>query len=195
MNVYVWTNMMKNAYIWEYTGFEYSYDFRNKSSTILTNDGWTTSWLSYDNNWIYMSSRGSIYKQIWTDLTNAKKIQLTGWLYNANSFINWIWFYPSTSSTTGRSGVFIAWDWYGVSSVDINATAAVSWEQSEPSGQSEWNLTLDLNNLTYNLIYAWVTKSWTLTQAEANIIRWLKYFRLAMQYTWGRIQYIKLLVE
>lgn len=176
--------------------YEFEYDFRNKNSTILTNDGWTgASWLSFDANWIYRSSWWDIFKQIWTDLTNAKKIQLTGWLYDANSFISWIWFYPSTNSTTGRSGVYIAWSWYGNSSVDINSSSAVSWVWAYSSGQLERNLTLDFDYLTYNLTYPWTTKSWTLTQAEANVIRWLKYFRIASQYTWWRIQYIKLKVQ
>jgi hypothetical protein len=32
---------LKNDYIGEYKVYEYSYDFRNKTTTQLANDGWT----------------------------------------------------------------------------------------------------------------------------------------------------------
>ena len=62
MNVYIWTSgVLKNAYIGEV--YEYSYDFRNKSSTILTNDWWSVwSWTTIDSNGITSSSlRQSIH--------------------------------------------------------------------------------------------------------------------------------------
>jgi hypothetical protein len=45
---------VQNIYIGECKGYEYSYDFRNKTTTQVTNDGWftfdnTRSW-SVDSN-------------------------------------------------------------------------------------------------------------------------------------------------
>lgn len=114
MNVYLyqsWTEKeLKNAYIGEV--YEYSYDFRGKSTTILTNDGWTNAWstpsfnsygmtwstirytkpislsnakklvLSYTGTW---GSDDEYWFRVWQTVTSSTRSWLTGTLYSLNN--------------------------------------------------------------------------------------------------------------
>ena len=185
---------LKNAYIGEV--YEYSYDFRNKSSTILTNDWWTVGAnTTIDSNGIISSSYSSTTHLIWKSIANAKKMVLTCWLYNAINMNSSYWLWATTSSV----GTHYISFYEGASSSD-NSSLALDWAavqqflQQEPSWQSEWTYTLDFENLTYNFEYAGVTKSWTMTQTQADNIRNNNTaLRIATQWTW-RIQYIKIFV-
>ena len=75
MWVYIGTSELKNAYIGEV--YEYSYDFRNKSSTILSNDGWTNAssgTTTFSSQWIKWSSI-RYTKPI--NLSNASRLTLS----------------------------------------------------------------------------------------------------------------------
>lgn len=184
-------------YMWRDVPYTYNYDFRNKSSTTLTNDGWTVaSWLTFDSNWVTSSSWGNTTIPIWIDITNAKKIILTAWLYNANS-TNVVFALWNTSSTYANK-TWAYTDGYtsGNSSIDVNWTTVQSFTMAEPSWQSERTYTLDFENLTYNWEYNWTTKSWTMTQTQADGIRNNNtVLRFAIQYTWGKLQYISFYME
>jgi hypothetical protein len=178
--------------------YEYSYDFRNKSTTILTNDGWTVGAnTTIDSNGIASSSYSSTTHLIWKSIVNIKRMTLTAWLYNANT-MNSSYGLWSTTSAVGTHYVSFYCNWTNSwnNELALDWTRVQQFEQTEPSWQSEWTWIFDFENLTYNFTYSWVTKSWTMTQTQADNIRNNNTaLRIASQYWTGRIQYIKIIVE
>lgn len=161
---------LKNAYIGGY--YEYSYDFRNKNSTILTNDWWVlVSWSpTFNANWINWQC---LYKNpsLWEwKLSNAKKITIKmSWTpYQSN----WIWcrigVETTTSWTTWRTWNYmqankeetsIYWTNYGDTSK--------SW-----SGKQTLITVVDLEAKTWvTTISAGYTWNWTLSSTEVSNIR------------------------
>lgn len=197
MNVYIGTSgELKNAYIGEV--YEYSYDFRGKSSTNLTNDGWSVGAnTTIDSNGITSSSYSSTTHEIWHSITNAKRLTLTCWLYDANAMNCSYWLRATKSSVwTHRVSSYLEWYNSWQSNIAIDGTNVQLFSFTEPSWQSEWVLTLDFENLTYKWEYAGVIKSWTMTQTQADNVRNNNTaIRLAAQYWTWRIQYVKILVE
>jgi hypothetical protein len=186
---------LKNAYIGGY--YEYSYDFRNKTTSQVQTDWWTIgSWVSFDSNWAYSSTWSSTTKAIPFSIENAKKIILTAWLYNANNMNCSCGMQNTASSGTNGCSIYLegyssSYSQYSLNGVTTNFTI------SEPSWQSYWTYTLDFENLTYSIVYWTVyTKSWTMTQAQANAIKSNnKYLRFAVQHWTWRIQYVKIEVS
>lgn len=187
-------NELQNAYIGEV--YNYEYDFRGKTSSQVTSDWWTLwSWLSFDSNWAYSSTWSSTTKAIWYALSNAKRITMTAWIYNANSWNLSYMLWNNKNTSTNQTGYYMSWYDGGNSQILVNGTIIEQYAQSEPSWQSEYNYTLDFENLTYKFEYAGITKSWAITQAQATSIKNnLTYFRFAIQHS-SRLQYIKLTVE
>ena len=179
--------------------YEYSYDFRNKSSTILTNDWWTVGAnTTIDSNGITSSSYSSTTHEIWHSITNAKKLTLTCWLYNANGTNSGYWL-RATKSSVGTHYIsnYIGGynEWRFVIQLDWAETQVLT-QQTFPSWQSEWTYTLDFENLTYKVVYNWVTTNWTMTQTQADNVRNNNTaIRLASQYWTWRIQYVKIEVS
>ena len=78
---------LKNAYIGGV--YEYSYDFRNKSTSQITADGWiVVSWTpSTSSDWLKSSDGAIVLYNIGNAMTNATKITLTcSWKH----WISWI---------------------------------------------------------------------------------------------------------
>ena len=73
---------LKNAYIGEYKGFEYSYDFRNKTTSQVTADGWVIRqwWCSFNSYWVRNNSSDwklkMTNKVVWLQqkMTSCKKL-------------------------------------------------------------------------------------------------------------------------
>lgn len=186
---------LKNAYIGEV--YEYSYDFRNKSSTILTNDWWTVgSWTTIDSNGITSSGYSSTTHLIWHSITNAKKLIMTCWLYNADT-MNCSYNLWATKSSAGThyAGFYAEGYSSDFSAITLDG-ANVQTFTRKPSWKSEWTYTIDFENLTYNLVYTWITKNWTMTQTQANNVRNNNTaIRVAGKYWTWRIQYVKIEVS
>lgn len=187
---------LKNAYIGQY--YEYSYDFRGKSISQATADGWTLgSGVSIDANWAGSNTWSSTVHPIWHSIINAKKIILTCWLYNANAMNSSYQIQNTASSSTNACWVYLEGYSSNYSTFALNGTQQAQFTISEPSWQSSWTYTLDFENLTYNLVYWTVyTKSWTMAQSQADAIRNNNtYLRFAVQYWTWRIQYVKIEVS
>ena len=110
MNVYLYPSNteteLKNAYIGEYKWYEYSYDFRNKTTTQVTNDGWFTyrdvRSRSVDSNWIHVVwYPWCMWKLIDNSkFTNATKVTISGYI-NIQTYALHLWFVNSSDVNTG----------------------------------------------------------------------------------------------
>ena len=78
----IYEHKLKNNYIWEYKVYEYSYDFRNKSTSQITADGWSIVqwWCLFNSYWVRNNSSDwmlrLINKVVWlqTKMTSCKKL-------------------------------------------------------------------------------------------------------------------------
>lgn len=195
MWVYIGTSVLKNAYIGEV--YDYSYDFRGKTTSQATADGRTLgSGVSIDTNWLYASTWSNTLKTITGKSTNAKKITLICGLYNADtSNIDYsIW--QATSWTVNSTWIYLG----GQESTEV-MTRRLLWTNttysfSIPSWVIEWTYILDLENLTRNTKIWTDVRNGTITQANANSIKAnSNYLRIAYQYWSWRVQYVKFMVE
>ena len=158
---------LKNAYIGEV--YEYSYDFRGKTSSNLTADGWTIVKGTPTLN-TYWISGSDIRLTRGIDVSNAKKITISiyGTLSSANSFAWGI----AKSVTTSWS---VGWTWSFMSSESNGRQINIYWTSTEFSWISAWTYTqtatFDLENKTWKLSTTWKTdQTWTLTDTDvANI--------------------------
>lgn len=206
MNVYIWTSWeLKNAYIGEV--YEYSYDFRNKTSTQVTSDGWelTRGTLALNANWLYWtsSSWNELYIKLTkmnTALANAKKMTMTllGKHWNSwdtgNSFFTAQWKYPDASKFTwvynnfGSANQYYYWG----STIYFTQTQAVSW------WTCEYTYVVDLVWKTATLTFKqWSTNTYTHSISDSNIanIRANNYIRAAALWTNDAISKINILIE
>lgn len=173
MWVYIGTSELKNAYIGEV--YEYSYDFRNKTTTQLANDWWTnTSWLTTGANWVTASSWTAIFNQIswlWDIMGRARKLKLELLMYD-----NW------SSSTWSTAWVtLVTWTdgytqtWFYTDNSNVWAICG-SWTETIKKSQTVYNTKWDY---TLTAEYDFVNKilsvnfpsvySWTATLADSNI--------------------------
>ena len=194
MNVYLyqsWTEKeLKNAYIGKV--YEYSYDFRGKTTTNLTNDGWTyTNTPSIDANWVYYSSWACYLTHSLVSFNNAKKItidaQFQVWLDTRWSV--WLW----TSISNWENNWFYA-DQTPSRQVQLNSATITDERTSIQSWTRTIHIEYDLVNKTY--LYTWfIEQSWTLTDTQIANIKTNNTLRIIVANPWERFQTIKILVE
>lgn len=169
---------IKNMYIWEYIEpiFNYSYDFRNKTTTQLTNDGWTnTSWLTTWANWITASSWTAIFNQVswlWTAMTNATKLKLECVIYEGWSYVSSVAWLTLTTWTDGNTQT---WFWtdntgYGIICGSWTQYTFDSSTVYNSSGERTLTTEFDFVSKTVNIdfpsVYSWV---WALSITDATI--------------------------
>lgn len=168
--VFVWDTKVRPNY------YEYSYDFRNKSSTILTNDGWdifynpsqlnfnsywiiptttnTSVMLKIVKSWICSNAKKATFSVTWT-LIAAEWYRLS--LYNVatsstRSWVSWPFFNSTTTQTTIYSS--------NVSTAETN-----SW-------QITMTTVFDLENWTWSTTQTdGYSNSWTLTATQISNIK------------------------
>jgi len=194
MNVYVWTNSLKNAYIGEV--YEYSYDFRNKTLAQIQADGWTYWWSNtptINSNWIsipiwWNNSWSKLYRSpswLTSKLSTAKKItlEMISNIWAVSSPINndCVLYLAWPSSYTSN------WTWFGWGNTDswfqrftrVLWTDLYRWTYSTPSWEYTQTVTIDLINKTMrNIVSNVLDKTNTITDAQISTIRTLKYLRL-----------------
>ena len=162
--IYVGSNQVRPKY-------EYSYDFRNKSSTILTNDGWTIvkgtpSFNNYGVRWADIRLTRDL-----PSLTNAKKIifYCSGTVISGSNIACRV-----ANSVTSSSSVWVS----GVS-LDTGGNrrqVRIYDTNTNYSGLSTWtytsSLVFDLANKTFTLTTSWLTtQTWTITDTQISNIR------------------------
>lgn len=170
--VLTWVNWVEKQ-IYPAT-FEFSYDFRNKTATDLSNDWWTnTSWVMVNSYGVTNSSWKEILLTIPQSLANANKITFESQYYDS-------W----------GSAVWTAWAWIwdmlfqyiDNSNFVVNAPR---WEIVRTSySHSVWYKTykseLDLVNKTW--VFSW-DYSWTstLTDSDVTALRNANQLRVVIQ--------------
>lgn len=183
---------MQNAYIGEV--YEYSYDFRNKSNTTLTNDGWTfpdwTTSLGFDSNWMYNSSTSRRWAVRSIDLNNARKITYTANTIQVSTKNVWMRLASDNTGSTSNSIWFAA--------IDSTIYWVLFWDNTasaNPTGNIQGKIIADLENKSL-VMYDWsYSKSFTLTDANVTKIRWLSYLLVCAFKSWNYIQDINITVE
>ena len=188
MNVYVWTNILKNAYIGEV--YEYSYDFRGKTISQIISDGWTTAqWTPTIWTYWYSSANSNRARSNFTlpSLATANKI----------TFYTNIIFTSSTGAcdqirigNSGRTNL----TWYYLDNV-WNCFPQLLWNNITTITTASWAWThkmtveLDLQNATYKYSITWYNDTTgSLTSSQISTIRG---FTLAEAMSDGNTWYIK----
>ena len=162
---------LKNAYIGEV--YEYSYDFRGKTTSQIQADGFTNwTWTpQFSSNWIYNSSSTTLrIKKWWINLTNARKLtmKLNGYFW-AGSYAFRVAKITSSNQVSNYS-----WMYFAVSN-NQRQLEANSWGYLV-SWLSAWSYTataeFDFINKTSKLVTSWYSDiTYTLTDAEISDIR------------------------
>ena len=151
--------------------YEYSYDFRNKSTSQITADGWTYSaWATpyFNSNWVYGASVRLVY-DISSHISNAKKITIQF----SSSTISECWAWVRLAKTvTSSSRVWLTWPWHNGSSetyMQIYDTVnSYSWLSS---WTYTFNWVINLTAKTWSLSITWkTTQTWTLTDTQVSNI-------------------------
>lgn len=203
MWVYIGTSELNSAYIGEV--YEYSYDFRNKSSTQVTNDGWElTRWtLALNANWLYWTSGdwNELYIQLTkmnTALANANKVTLKmlGKHWNSwtasNSFFIMQGKYPNATKSTwlyytyGSSNSY----YYGGTPKSFTYTQPSSWT-------AEYTYEVDLQAKTVTLTFIqWGSGVFTTNISDTDVtnIRTNNHIRCAVAWTNDAISEINILI-
>ena len=170
MWVYIGTSELKNAYIGEV--YEYSYDFRGKSTSQITADGrsysaWATP--SFWTYWVYGGSSVRLSYDISSHISNAKKIKLD--FTTKTSSYSWAWFRMAKTVTSSvREG--LTWPWYNnTSEIYMNiydSSNSFSWITS---WTYQFTSIIDLEAKTWGLSITWKSDvSWTLTDSQVSNI-------------------------
>ena len=168
---------LKNAYIGGDTGFEYSYDFKNKSAASITADWWRIPWNtpSFNSNWMYYSSwsAGVVYDfKDWV-FSNANKITGTLNFIITNSSKHWesLQLEPIWLSTGFWNNDYWWFNNHNYFEERFNGATTYGWISSR---YANWTYTekvvYDLINKTVS--YTWPTTSTrTLTDTQISQIR------------------------
>ena len=161
-------NMVYKKKKWKYT-----YDFINKTTTQLTNDGWiNASWLTTGSNWVTSTNWVALWNEVnwlWTAMSNAKKVTMSFTTYSNNSW-------------TGVAGFLIVQDanntWEtGLYTEPRQYEFKIIWNRLTKPSSSQWTgdrvatYTFDFENKQATYSYAWSSNTYTLTDAQ---ISWAK---------------------
>lgn len=174
---------LKNAYIGGY--YEYSYNFKNKSSADITNDGWEIYWSSVttSSNWVTCSTSTDMNMLFPVDVADAKKITIeataTYIQNNSHAFVfglqledaqwssNYVDFYIASNTTYNWTKVRINKSW-----------TQTSWTNIGSIGTSTYTpkLEIDLENklITWT-ISGYSNSTLSLADADVSFIRTMKF--------------------
>ncbi len=177
---------LKNWYIWEYVEpiFNYSYDFRNKTTSDLSTDWWlNTSWLTTWSDWITSSSWIDVRRSVsWltTALSTAKKLRL-----EAQTYIQYTWSCVSWLvltewlDYTKQCWFYYDANWFSIEiNGDDNRTTHV-----KSTGVKNITVEYDFENKTYSGDYVGGngTFSWTITDTQIAGVRNLGYIYMPLE--------------
>ena len=176
---------LKNAYIGEYHEYEYSYDFRNKSTTNLTNDWWLdvsslTTWSTWitANSWTPVKCNPS---WLATAMSNASKLILELHASITSTSICSTWAILCEDVNISKQ----CWIYFDENTfvVTVNSQKAYETTYSKSTGDKTLIWVFDFVSKTYSGSYTWgnVTFSWTLTDAQIATVRNLGYIYLPIK--------------
>lgn len=208
MSIEIWDWGLGYIYLWDILiawwggwnqPFTYSYDFRNKSSTDLSNEGWSYTWtLETGANWVTAPNKKDIQLYKTFDFSNANKITITAtaqWSTNDN-----VWRHLQfwCGNLTNSLVLMLSAANYPTSKIYLNDWTQIYWTDLWNIGTSTYTSTLevDLVNKTVKWTIPWLwTSTLTLSDAQVTMIRWLPYlYFYTTQHTFY-IQDISLTIE
>ena len=170
--IYVWSTKVRPALL-----YQYSYDFRNKTTTQVTNDWWSTfgdvrSW-SVDSNWVHIVWYSwNLIKTIWNSyFQNARKITI-------ESHTN-IQTYAAFNSICGISGSSITnYSWCNIDTrqsfrkINFNWASVNQTNASIPYWQYDTKVVFDLVNKTATFSLSWYADTTaSLTDAAITAVK------------------------
>ena len=185
-------------YMWRGQTYNYSYDFRNKTTTNLTNDWWlNVSSLTTGSSGIMASSWTAVNKNVsWLSsiMNTAKKLtlELQTVITNVDNSTSWLLLMEDLNYSKQ------CWFYYDTIYFDVAINSADVYRVWH--NKANWNKTItceyDFVNKTYSGNYVWGngTFSGTLTDAQIAWARNLGYIYMPIE--WGSyIQTINITVE
>lgn len=185
--VFLWTHQVRPAIQ------SWSYDFRNKSVSTLTNDWWErpdwSSGVSFSSSWMYKSSQG--YKRAIYPMSFAwaNEITLTAHIYNSSDRDFAIWFEYNNGSSWNTCTIM----W----SASYDNTKLRLWNTSGTllntffsggslsSGSKTVVITVNFWNKTVSFSDGTNSGSYSLTDAEVTAISSSNWIRCAVAKSWN----------
>lgn len=159
MWVYIGTSELKNAYIGGV--YEYSYDFRSKTTSQITSDGWTViQWTpSFSSYWVRNSGSDRMVKMVnnvqWlgTKMTTCKKLIVEFTRYTTwEAAFSWTLAHYSWGTTSNGTGIYqdnrlgdiwfsFAWSRIATLSGTVSWTVKFKWEYDlvNKTAEISWN--------------------------------------------------------
>ena len=187
MSIEIWDWGLGYIYLWDVLiaggepPFIYSYDFRNKSASDLSNDWWTTRWtLSTWSSWVSSPIGADVNLLHSVDLSVAKKITITSSIINNNSqggkaFIFWLWIDNSSTWYTNAVNFYVVDSSYGWTKVQIlQSWTTTNWTNIWYIWTSSYTpiIIIDLENKLITWKINWYSDSTlSLTDSQATAIK------------------------
>lgn len=143
----------------------FTYDFVNKTTTQLANDGWTnasnlTTWA----NWVTANSWTAIFNQIswlWTAMANATKLKIEYTMYqwwSTGGNVCWVTLITWTDAYT-QTGSYASYYWYwamcGTNVEIMSGTAAAYNTVGEWTLTAEYDFTTKVATVNFPNVYSW----------------------------------------
>lgn len=183
------------AFVWKElvrpVGFEYSYDFRWKTTTKLTSDWWFWNTApNIDSNGIYYTAwwSTSVFYSI-GDLSKASKITITG-LCTPSTWSTACWFFLAQDKSKSD---WLYYDSYPSVQFILSNTVVYDNRSSFYYNDRSVTIIFDLQAKTYSC--TWFTNiSWQLTDAQINNIKWCNQLQ-ALTWWSARVKTISIKVE
>ena len=204
MNVYVWTNTMKNAYIGKV--YYYNYTFKWKTTTQIQNDfSVLRGSLSTNSDWFCWTSSNDCWltKSI-PSLSNAKKVIIKGTVVVNSTYVSnnaayfWITINSGTSTTSYAINC-VEWSTYWWCKVSIRTNNATT------NGNAVWNavqrtytttLIIDFENKTLTGNVSWFSDSTlTLTDSQITELRWCDHLTNYVSLNFSAISDVSIEIE
>ena len=188
---------LKNAYIGEV--YEYSYDFRNKSTSQITADGWNiaANHIQLWANWISGNSSTEWKVKKTVNLLWAERCIL-----KTNLYISWWswqrwWISPWFANAQGsfRANWMGNWPWFWL---QLNLVSWTAWSQFNETVALNWQYTSTLEvDLVNNKASVTLDGVWTITNNNPDLTTFLseQFLSITVTYWNSWVQDIKVTIE
>ena len=215
MSIYLWSSEPSKIYVWSsevkevYVGtekvrpnkYEYSYDFRGKSSSEIWNEFTKlVGTIASNSNWFYGNGGWCIIWKNIPSLGNASKITISWIVVGTSSSYTatQIWIGKWTSWGNGNASYSLYWSKYNWCKVCYYDWTDHNWNVVWNATWNTYNITLiiDLVQKTITGIVPWFSNSTlSLTDVQINNIRTFEYLRCYVSSNNSTLSYINIIIE
>ena len=161
--------------------YTYSYDFRNKTTSQITSDGWTLlTWsLNVNSNWILWNSNEDCrLAHTIPSLATAKRIIISGTFIGSTNSLNATSFMVGYGSWWGTSATWSNYQWSSYAWIKVfcktNWTTASGNVVGYITATNTYKptITIDLENKLVTWVISWFSNStYSLSDTQVNDIR------------------------